>query len=82
MYIQNIYIEDVKIFKNEEIRKLRKIKTFMRNYNEGFIKYIHLHIISKQQDKTSKETIIIITKTKAKALLILMKSSYPTYHIN
>ena len=32
-------------------------------------------------DNTSKEIIIII-KTKTKTLLILMKSSYPTYHNN
>ena len=42
-----------------------------------FMKYFHLHI-----SETSKEIVIlkINTKAKAKTLLILMKSSYPTYH--
>ena len=59
------------------MKKQTEMLKFMRNWNEGFLKNIHLHI-SKQQYKQIK----IIIKTKTKTLLILMKSSYPTYHNN
>ena len=42
--------------------------------------YSRIFIFILASDRTSNK--IIIIKTKTKTLLILMKSSYPTYHNN
>ena len=41
-----------------------------------------IFIFTLASNNTSKKNIIIKTKTKTMTLLILMKSSHPTYHNN
>ena len=43
-------LEETQKWKNEKMKKYRKIQKFMRNWEGGFLKNIHLHI-SKQQHK-------------------------------
>ena len=69
-FIRNMYIKEIQKLKNEEIKK-NSSEIEKRNFSRVFI-------VILASNSTSKE--IIIIKTKTKTLFILMKSSYPTYH--
>ena len=71
IYQKYVYRGDTKI-KNEEIKK-NTWEIEKRDFSR-----ILIFILAS--DNTSKKIIVIQTKTKT--LLILMKSTYPTYHNN
>ena len=67
----------------EERKKIKKWKNKEKHKNSWKIEmrdFSRIFIFIEASDNTSKQ--IIIIKTKTKTLLILMKSSYPTYHNN
>ena len=67
--------------KTNNIKKKRRNKEIYNNSWEIDKRdFSRIFIFILASDSTSKENIIIETKTKT--LLILMKSSYPTYHNN
>ena len=74
IYQKYVYRGDTKINKME---KWRKIKSSWEIEKRDFSR-IFIFILAS--NKTSEE--IIIIKTKTMTLLILMKSSHPTYHNN
>ena len=60
--------------------KERKKEMYNNSWEIDKRDFSRIFIFILASDSTSKENIII--KTKTKTLLILMKSSYPTYHNN
>ena len=81
IYQKYVYAGDTKT-KNIKKKKRRNKEIYNNSWEIDKRDFSRIFIFILAGDKTSKNVIIIKTITITITLLILMKSSYPTYHNN